>query len=497
MPDATTKSRLRSPIFIITLVVFVVFIAWVGSWVYWAATVKPNPSIDYASQLEQLSREAQVEGENGWPDIVRAIEIYNELDEAFPPDERAAPFKGGFFFEPLFDPDYKFGKSLHFDAEEVSLAQARKELYAALSWLSEQGAWAALASAGSKPNIVKPINTNGQMLVAVDFSEIATLRALARTRATTMRLAFEAGDFQEAGSALADILTLARAAENMPIVIGSLVGDAIRALAYSYILDELQRGALNAPMLKRLFLVWSANPPPTDMVMQLEGERRNFLDIMQWCYSDDGNGDGYRIGNDSNFTSVNPSGDANVSIIDILLNAPFKPSRAAMAQKATEVFDEYVTIAGSQAIERWDQLDAVANDVESMEQSYDLIFLLMPALQRSLIVHDLARMKHDALRIMMAIEFYREVNHRVPATLDQIVPGLLMDVPTDVTNGQPFGYRVIENDEHGRDYLLYSFGRDGVDNDGACTDPNAASSAYDWETTGFDFIINTPPAARE
>ncbi|MCH8211906.1 MAG: hypothetical protein IIB99_11125 [Planctomycetes bacterium] len=49
------------------LAVVLTFVGWLTYLVYWALTVQPNPSVDYAKQMQALSIDNQPKGDNGWP----------------------------------------------------------------------------------------------------------------------------------------------------------------------------------------------------------------------------------------------------------------------------------------------------------------------------------------------------------------------------------------------------------------------------------------------
>ena len=64
-------------------------------------------------------------------------------------------------------------------------------------------------------------------------------------------------------------------------------------------------------------------------------------------------------------------------------------------------------------------------------------------------------------RTAIALERYRQAKGQWPATLDQLVPGFLAEVPTDVYTGKPLLYR-----REDRGVVVYSVGPDRVDNNG-------------------------------
>ena len=77
------------------------------------------------------------------------------------------------------------------------------------------------------------------------------------------------------------------------------------------------------------------------------------------------------------------------------------------------------------------------------------------------------------------------------------MPGILAQLPADPVHGEPFGYRLVEDDPHGRPYLLYVTGLDLVDDGG--NELRGAGIEVSWTLPlrepafgGFDVVINTP-----
>ena len=109
------------------------------------------------------------------------------------------------------------------------------------------------------------------------------------------------------------------------------------------------------------------------------------------------------------------------------------------------------------------------------------------------------RMKLDGARLMLAIEAYRARQTRLPATLDDLVPGFLKSVPPDPYSGQPFVYRVTDAAAFvpGSGYLLYSVWEDGTDNKGLRTSAKNQWAAPPSRRTNCDYIVNDAADARE
>ena len=68
---------------------------------------------------------------------------------------------------------------------------------------------------------------------------------------------------------------------------------------------------------------------------------------------------------------------------------------------------------------------------------------------------------NDAAVTAIAIERYRRDRGQIPNDLKQLVPEFMPQVPTDPFDGKPLRY-VVEDGE----YLIYSVGKNGVDDGG-------------------------------
>ena len=90
---------------------------------------------------------------------------------------------------------------------------------------------------------------------------------------------------------------------------------------------------------------------------------------------------------------------------------------------------------------------------------------------------------------MLALERYWARHDRYPDSLDDLVPEILAEPIADPLGNPTFGYRLLDNDPHGRPYLLYSFGWDHTDDQGAC-DEDKPGAALDIDSIGVDLVIN-------
>jgi hypothetical protein len=141
----------------------------------------------------------------------------------------------------------------------------------------------------------------------------------------------------------------------------------------------------------------------------------------------------------------------------------------------------------SQAIElilpeRIDAAEEVSDQIQGMKRGkypHILSGLFLPALGKSIQkdAGNIARLR--AARTVLAIELYRLANHRqLPTTLNELVPDVLMAVPADPFDGEPFRYRKLD-----KGYVVYSVGDDREDNQGKEKVPGEKSDA------GYDFTF--------
>lgn len=122
------------------------------------------------------------------------------------------------------------------------------------------------------------------------------------------------------------------------------------------------------------------------------------------------------------------------------------------------------------------------------------VSLMVSALDASTKAEDRSRTWLDLTRIAAALAVYRAENGDYPEQLDQLVPGVLAKVPTDLYTGMSFHY---ERRTDGG-YLLYSLYENGMDDGG--TDIGGEIVAGDWyvgPTEGMpsgasDLVIRVP-----
>ena len=111
--------------------------------------------------------------------------------------------------------------------------------------------------------------------------------------------------------------------------------------------------------------------------------------------------------------------------------------------------------------------DAVTRELHQDAQSIPHISARIVLLElpnyRWWIASDLkCRARLRTARTALAVEQFRQANGRLPKTLDELVPAYLSAVPLDPFDGKPLRYKLLD-----KGYVVYSIGRDEIDDGGA------------------------------
>jgi hypothetical protein len=88
--------------------------------------------------------------------------------------------------------------------------------------------------------------------------------------------------------------------------------------------------------------------------------------------------------------------------------------------------------------------------------------LFLPALQAASDVEDRANAQLQLLRLAAALAVFRAEHGAYPEKLDELVPGVLQELPVDLYTAKPFVYQRMNGG-----YLLYSLGANGDDDGGS------------------------------
>ncbi len=456
------------------------FVGWLSYLVYWAVTVRPNPSTDYAKKLQELSAASQPPGENAWPMLMEAIRIMQDVEtELSNPDEEFDSFD----FNPIYLDD--------------TSPEVLRKLQHTIGELRASGAFDQIALAAQRPNAVRLYSyPPDQSLIFQTLPSIGHLRRLARSRIASMYQALAQGDASEAVAALDQTLYIAQVNTHQSLIVDQLVGRAIAAEAAGRLRQALMQHQLEATTSARLLKTFQQRLPLGSTEIALHGEQLIILDMIQRVYSDDGTGGGRlllaEIGDMAQMTGAGSSTSRPKAgaLAIVNLGGFLYASRTEVTEAVNEFFDHSIRLSTlSRADRRADPFDEDAF-LAALDWRYMPLNMLIPALGRAIDARDAIDCELAGTIIMLALQQYQAETGRYPDSLDELTPSILEVIPADPFSVKGFVYRTLADDSAGKGYVLYSIGVDGVDNDGASDSIEPRNALSDRKGLGLDFVLN-------
>ncbi|MEE9130259.1 MAG: hypothetical protein V3T84_09590 [Phycisphaerales bacterium] len=467
----------------IVLALLLAFVGWISYLVYWAVTVRPNPSTDYAKKLEELSAASQPPGVNGWPLLTEAARILTEVEFALVEADDPLSTFDHFDFEPLYLSD--------------TLPAVLSNLRHTIAELRGAGAFDQLALAAQRPNAVRPQSyLPDQSLIFQPIPDVAELRRLARARIASMYQALAQGDADEAVAALDQTLYIAQVYSHQTLIIEQLVGRGIAIETAGRLRQALMHHQLDATTCARLLKTFHRRLPLGATEIALQGERLILLDVIQRVYSDDGTGGGrLLLAEIGDLVQMTGAGTSTIRLKGkapaiVNLGGFLYANRTESTEAANDFFDHFIRLSTlSRAERRADPFDEDAF-LQALDWRYMPLNMLMPALGRPIEMRDAIDCEIAGTIIMLALEQYRAQTGQYPDSLDELSPSILQDIPSDPFSVDGFVYRKLADDPAGEGYVLYSIGADGVDNNAATDSIEPRNALSDRNGLGLDFVLN-------
>ena len=371
-------------------------------------------------------------------------------------------------------------------------------------WIAQnEAAWREFAAGSAKSYCYRPYaydpNSKYKSTRRILLPHLASLKELARLGMWRSRVDQSQGRIQRS---IDDCMAIARAARHWQgkgTFVEQLVGLAIGGLAHEEILNIASTQRLSAAELtglqQQLSQIYSEGFP----LINMEGERLSFMDVVQRSFTDGGPGGGHLIpGMWDEFTDFAPPGrDANQRRFYMPLVTAVSmahPGRDATIAKANEIYDRQGKIAGMTPYER--RVANLKTTDELMQESWRnqrffLIQLLMPATERASEIVYRAKASHDAMVTILAVKSWRLEKGQYPAALDDLVTaGLLKELPADPYSDKPLIYKKIDDD-----FTLYSVGQNFTDDGGEVFVKNGR--VQKWGTREAGDVVFWPVAETQ
>ncbi|MEM9662367.1 MAG: hypothetical protein AAF937_08660 [Planctomycetota bacterium] len=482
------RGGVLKPMLIAVLVIVAVGVLWLCVEIYFALTATPNIDTDYASQMEELAASVQSEGEKRWAEYSSILADHKltllAIEASIPGFDGAEAllydpsviYDASSWIEDVENEDgISIGKSADEKLAEFEAAAAAYR--AGFDGASLQGAADRLrALRVAEAVVVRPIPRDGMLIDVMPLTQFTESRPLAKSIRAKMFLAAQRDDWAEYVETVADGLWLSRTTAAESLLINGLVGLGIHQIVIDGVRQQVLGGRVPAPALGELGELLASAPIP-NAAHALRGELIWGLDAVQHTHDARGRFMRSRLPLLEGMDETSP---AIVNLASVVM-----PRRATTERAFRDYFDVIIERSAMTPAER----RASASEPFPNEVSGNpLLKLMSPALGLVLRSFDSAHVDRVGVQIMVAIERYRAEHDELPASLAELVPALLDELPSDPWAADaPLVYKLDDSD---LGYTLYTVGFDGVDNGG--TPAERAYDAFAPDADGTDFVFTAP-----
>jgi len=413
----------------------------------WFISGKPTVRVDYLAQFNQMSRPQVSDKDNAWPYYEKALELFVK------PGEELQQM-----------PAYMNWKESGY-RKFATLTDEEKQ--AIEKWVRQnEASWQKFAAASLRPYCHRQYTIEeGNILLAIGLPHIATLRDLGKVGVWRSRIKMEQG---ETAGALDDCLTIARAGSNWQgrrTIVEQLVGLAMVNAGHDEILNIVSTKDISAADMKKLQQQLSQIYQTGYPLMDIEGERLLFWDIVQHTFTDGGLGGGHLI--PSRLAFVADAFDIGFGSKELILCTAIglvHAGRNNTIAKFNEIFDKQIETAKMTPYER--HAGKALHDekifLASSKYRYSLIDIFMPALDRACEYAYKVRALHEATETILALRRWQLEKGQYPMSLSELVAaGYMEKVPMDPYSDNALVYRKVDDD-----FTIYSIGENFTDDGG-------------------------------
>jgi len=309
-----------------------------------------------------------------------------------------------------------------------------------------------------------------------DYAILAQARSLAFQLAGRMRLAAAQSDPETMVESFDLVLALGRSTSEAGNLVPHMVSLSLVGTALDALHDVVMVAPLDGPTAVSMLSSIDRHLPLHDLPLCIEAERLIGL------------ADGYR--------QLQQQPPAERLLEFVQMQPGLRPVLTEFDRRTRLLTQPELSVTELFALRvRFEDVDR-----SSIDMDLGSALRMAPAvLARAAIGHFSLNSSINAARILLAIEIYMHGSGGTPpASLDDLVPGILAEVPADPTapDGR-FRYRLTEpaTDPHGRSFLLYTVGMNGADNGGVENPDIKKIDASKWredDAQQFDAVFNRP-----
>jgi len=348
-------------------------------------------------------------------------------------------------------------------------------------------------------------NKKDKMLWDITTPHLSKLRALVRMGIWRLRIDLEQGRIQQS---IEDYLAITRAGSHWQgngTLIEQLVGLGIGRLAHEEILHILATQRLSAAELEHLKHQLLQLYPQGYPLIDMQGERLAFLDVVQHSFTDGGPGGGHLIPQRKGFLE-----DMYEDVVEITEDIPIAKRFLGSAAFTSVCLlharrDETVAMGGQiynqQArIVRMSPYERHAGNLRSGDDilssvhkyRYFLLHYLIPAAERCSDIAYRGKALHEATVTILALKRWRVEKNEYPADFDGLVAaGFLKELPMDPYSDKPLVYKKTDDN-----FILYSLGCDFKDDGGKIVERRGDLQKWGTHDDG-DAVFWPVPKSRE
>ena len=419
----------------------------------WFLTGKPTVRVDYLAQFNQMSQPQVSDEDNAWPYYEKALELFVEPGEELKLMPAYMSWK---------EPGYRRFATLT-DEEKQAIGQ----------WVRQnEMSWQKFAAGSARLYCHREYTIDkGSLLITVFFPNLATLRKIGRVGVWRSRMKMEQGQTAEA---LDDCLAVARAGSHWQgkgTIIEQLVGLVMVNIGHDEILHIVSTKDIHAADMKQLQQQLSQIYPTGYPLMDIEGERLVFWDIVQHTFTDGGPGGGHLIPGRLSFVADAIDigfGSGGAKFVGSTAISMIHAGRNDTIAKFNEIFDKQIETAKMTPYKR--HAGKALHDerifLASSKYRYSLINIFMPALSRASEFAYRCKVLHEATVTVLALQRCRREKGQYPMSLSELVTASYLEkLPMDPYSDKALVYKKTDDS-----FVLYSVGPD-FDDDGGVENP--------------------------
>ncbi|TVQ32574.1 MAG: hypothetical protein EA376_05365 [Phycisphaeraceae bacterium] len=423
--------------------------AWVGWFAAHRVAATPAPEWDANDRLNELVASRQPEGANAWPIYERIIRDALEVDEV----------------------DWWIGNDLHSELRALLMQRPLLGAWSDPVWTKQRASFEALrpvlemlndldgAPGCARPYLPPPEAMGGLAPgVMTLFPELGNIRRVAILNVVGLRAAAAEEDWDEVVLRFRVGRAMARHLTHQATLIEWMVSGSMAAMLFDELGHILLERQVPASVCERLLDAFDDHPwPGLPMMEMLSGERIFMEDFVQWIYSPGENGilvqwallsiemEWPELFNSDTGGVAAPGMSYRLTGLNPALFV--EPRRGEVMRIIDEMFTEVESRAAPDALERTID-DSLFTRAISRSR---LIERLLSSTDRAFNNVRSAMTTQKGLEIMLRLELHRARTGAWPESLEQaMAPAQTLDPVT----GQPIEFERVEDDEHGRPYIL-------------------------------------------